>query len=253
MSVQKALRGVWEPTARHIRAEFNGEIVADSYNAMLLRESGYQIYYFFPINDVRMDLLEASEYTTEAHVKGKTKHWDIRVGDRVAEHAAFTYSSQVDDRPDFTGYIAFEWNAIDHWYEEAEEVLVHPRDPYHRVDTIKSARHIKVVVDGTVIAETRQPYLLFETSLPTRYYIPMEDVNFEYLEPTDHHTGCPYKGEASYWNVVVNGNVHNNVVWAYLDPLPEIPKIKDTVAFYNERVDIYVDGELEERPRTVFA
>ena len=253
MSLQKALRGVWEPTARHIRAELNGEIVANSKNAMLLRESGYEIYYFFPIADVRMDLLKTSDFSKESHVKGSTKHWDVKVGDRIAEHAAFTYVDVVDDRPDFSGYIAFEWKAMDHWYEEAEEIIVHPRDPYHRVDTIKSDRHIKVVIDGEVIAETRQPYLLFETHLPTRYYIPVEDVNFDYLEPTQLHTSCPYKGEASYWNVTVNGTIHENVVWGYLDPLPEIPKIKDTVSFYNEKVDIYVDGELEARPRTVFA
>ncbi len=253
MSVQKALRGVWEPTARHIRAEFNGEIVAESKNAMLLRESGYEIHYFFPIDDVRMDLLTATDFSKESRVKGNTKHWTLQVGERIAENAAFTYAEQLDGRPDVSDYITFEWSAIDHWYEEAEEAIGHPHDPFHRVDTLKSDRHIKVVIDGDVIAETRQPYLLFETSIPTRYYIPVEDVNFDYLMPTDLHTICPYKGKASYWNVTVNGNVHENVVWGYLNPLPEIPKIKDTVAFYNEKVDIYVDGELEAKPRTVFA
>ena len=253
MSAQKALRGIWEPTARHIRAELNGEVIADSTNAMLMRESPYELSYFFPLEDVKIEFLEETDFSKESRVRGPSQHWNVRVGDRVAENAAFTYPTQPADRPDFTGYIAFDWGAMDHWYEEAEEVFVHPRDPYHRVDTVLGKRHIKVVVDGVTIAETNRPWMLFETGLPTRYYFPPEDVNMGYLEPTDLHTGCPYKGEASYWNIVVDGNVRENVVWGYLDPLPESHRLKGTLAFYNEKLDIYVDGELEEKPRTVFA
>lgn len=253
MTAQKALRGIWEPTARRIRVKLNGEIIADSTNAMLMRESGYDIHYFFPLDDVRAELLQESDFSKESRVRGNSQHWHVQVGDRVAEEAAFTYPEQKEGRPDFSGYVAFDWGAMDHWYEEAEEIFVHPRDPYHRVDTVKSDRHIKVVVDGAVIAESDQPYLLFETGLPTRYYIPIEDVNMDYLEATDLHTDCPYKGVASYWNIIVDGNIRENVVWGYPDPIDESPRLRGTVAFYNEKLDIYVDGDLEEKPRTVFA
>ncbi len=140
---------------------------------------------------------------------------------------------------------------MDAWYEEEEEVFVHPRDPYHRVDTVSSSRHIQVVVDGEIVAETRRAHLLFETGLPTRYYISQEDVRMSLLTPTQ--TQCPYKGVSSYWSVHVNGSVHEDIVWGYPNPIPEIPKIKGLVSFYNEKLDIYVDGVLEEKPRTVWS
>ena len=127
---------------------------------------------------------------------------------------------------------------------------VHPRDPYHRVDVLNSSRHVKVVIDGTVVAETRRPRLLFETSLPTRYYVPKADVRLDLLEPTDTVTQCPYKGRASYWSVRVGNEVRKDLVWGYPFPIPECSKIENLMCFYNEHVDIYVDGELQERPRT---
>ncbi|MBZ0278457.1 MAG: DUF427 domain-containing protein [Anaerolineae bacterium] len=253
-SAQKVLRGIFEPSPRHVRAVFGGQTVADSKRAMLLRDSSYEIHYLFPLEDVRMELLEATDYIKESSYKGSRTHWTLRVDGKTAENAAWVYPNEpVNDRPDLRGYIGFEWNAIDHWYEEDEEIFVHPRDPYHRVDTIKSSRHVKVMVDGEVIAETTQPYLLFETGLPTRYYIPLEDVNMDYLAPTDLHTACPYKGTASYWSIQVNGKTYENLVWAYPDPIAEIPKIKGTAAFYNEKLDIYVDGELQDHPHTVWS
>ena len=111
-----------------------------------------------------------------------------------------------------------------------------------------SSRHVRVEVDGVTIAESHNPTLLFETGLPVRYYLPPEDVNMEYLEATSANTRCPYKGLASYWSVTVNGNEHRNLVWGYPDPIPEAPKIKNLLCFFNEKVDIFVDGELQERP-----
>ncbi|MCB9449837.1 MAG: DUF427 domain-containing protein [Anaerolineaceae bacterium] len=253
-AAQRALRGIFEPTRRHIRVVFGGETIADSKRAMLLRDSGYDLHYLFPLDDVRMGWLEASDFVEKSAYKGEQTHWTVQVGEHRAENAAWAYpNAPVHDRPDLRGYIGFVWDAMDHWYEEDEEIFVHPRDPYHRVDTIKSKRHIKVVVEGEVVAETERPYLLFETNLPTRYYIPLEDVNPAYLTPTDLHTACPYKGVASYWSINVKGKTYANLVWAYPNPIAEIPKIKGTVAFYNEKLDIYVDGELEERPKTVWS
>ena len=244
---------IFEPTARRVRVEFGGEIIADSYNVMLLKESSYELVYYFPQADVWSELLEPTDHTTASGYKGEAVHWSVRVGEREAENAAWVYPDTKDNRPDLRGYIAFKWGAMDHWYEENEEVFVHPRDPYHRVDTIQSDRHIRVEIDGVTVAETTRPLLLFETGLPTRYYIPQDDVRMDLLSLTDTHTHCPYKGEASYWTVDIEGVEHRDVVWGYLDPIAEIPRIEGLLAFYNEKLDIYVDGEQESKPRTVFA
>ena len=149
-------------------------------------------------------------------------------------------------RPDFGDYVAIKWDAVDQWYEEDEEVYFHARNPYHRVDMVKSSRHVEVLVDGIKVADTKRPYLLFETSIQTRYYIPKEDVNFDYLTQSESHTICPYKGQASYYNLVVNGETYQDVVWTYPDPIPEAPKLKGQLSFWAEkdkRIQIIVDGQ----------
>lgn len=242
-----------EPTARWIRAKLGGVTIADSKQVLLMIESRYQLTYYFPKQDVRMDLLIPSGKVDASAYKGDATFYTVSAGGKTAEHGAWTYPTTLANRPDLSDHIAFEWNSIDEWYEEDEQVFVHPRDPYHRVDTIASTRHIRVVIDGETVAETHRPIMLFETGLPTRYYLPQEDVRMELLTPTETHTSCPYKGEASYWTVNIGGNTHQDVVWGYADPITEIPKIKALVSFYNEKLDIYVDGVLEEKPRTVWS
>jgi uncharacterized protein (DUF427 family) len=233
----------YEPSPRWVRVKHNGETIADSKNPLLVWEGPHRISYYFPRADVRMELLEK----TGRGNKGRdTMH--IRVGDRVTENAAWSYSEAPEGLSGIEEYIAFRWNKIDHWFEEEEEIFVHPRDPYHRVDTVPSSRHIKVVVDGVTVAESERPFFLFETGLPTRYYLPPEDVRMDLLTPTDTQTACPYKGTASYWSVTVDGKTHKDIVWGYPAPIEEIPKIKGALSFYNEKVDIYVDREQEEKP-----
>jgi uncharacterized protein (DUF427 family) len=139
---------------------------------------------------------------------------------------------------------------MDGWYEEEEEIFVHPRDPYKRIDAVPSSRHVRIVINGETVADTRRPVLLFETGLPTRYYIPSEDIRMELFEPAVGTTSCPYKGVASYWSAKIGDKVFRNIVWSYLDPIPECPKIRGLLSFFNEKVDIYVDGELQPRPKT---
>ncbi len=239
-----------EPSPRWVRVKFNGEIIADTKRALLLMETGNLPVYYFPPADVRMELLEPTDHHTTCPYKGVASYWTIKVGDRVAENAVWGYLDPLPAHPEIKGYLAFYWNKVDAWYEEEEQIYAHPRDPYHRVDALPSNRHVRVVIDGETVAETDHPHLLFETGLPTRYYIPREDVHMELLEPTDKHTRCPYKGEASYFSVRVGNQVYPDLVWTYPDPIPECPKIKNLLAFYNEKVDIYVDGELQERPKT---
>ena len=224
----------FEDTNRRVRVVFADINIADSKRVKLLLEPMKLGIYYFPLEDVRSDALR----------KSGDRLWDVVVGDRAAERAVW-------EREDFPGYVAFKWDLMDRWFEEDDEVFVHPRDPYHRVDVLNSSRHVKVVLGGEVVAETDRPRLLLETNLPTRYYIPKLDVRMELLTPTDLHTRCPYKGEASYWTVQVNGQEFKNIVWSYPSPIPEIPKIENLLCFYNEKVDaIYVDDELQPKPKS---
>jgi uncharacterized protein (DUF427 family) len=238
-----------EPTARWVRARFGGVFVADSKRALLLRQygPGRLPAYYFPQADVRMEALSPGSRVDRG---GEISYRTVEVGDRAAANAAMIYANPPESLSVLKGYVSFKWHKMDAWYEEEEEVFVHARDPYKRVDVMPSSRHIRVVIGGQTVAETRRPHLLFETQLPTRYYIPREDVRMELLEPSDLKTRCPYKGLASYWSVTVGDHELRDIVWSYPDPIPENPKIKDLICFFNEKVDLYVDGELLPRPRS---
>lgn len=239
----------FERSGRRVRAVLNGTTIADSTHAMLMLEKKRLPVYYFPETDVRRELLVPTSRLEHHAGHGQAQYWTLKLGSREAAEAAWSYPD-----PEFAqlkGYVAFYWNKMDQWYEEDDEVFAHPRDPYHRVDVLQSSRRVKVVLGGEVVAETDQPRLLFETNLPTRYYIPKLDVRMDLLTPTDLHTRCPYKGEASYWTVTVGGQEFENIVWAYPAPIPEIPKLENLLCFYNEKVDaIYVDGELQTKPKT---
>lgn len=235
----------WETSSRWVRGQFNGVYVVDSRRARLVWEHEKYPFYYFPLADVRSEYLIE---TGRGHNGRQTFH--LKVGNRDVSNAVYSFTNLSAADAPLNGFVTFRWDKMDHWFEEAEEVFVHARDPYKRIDTLASSRHVRVVIEGQTIAESKRPYLLFETGLPTRYYIHSEDVNLERLTPTDSHTQCPYKGEASYWTVTVNGRDYKDIVWSYPEPIPEIPKIKNLLCFYNEKVDIYVDGELEEKPQT---
>ncbi|MSQ23743.1 MAG: DUF427 domain-containing protein [Chloroflexi bacterium] len=236
-----------EPTPRRVRVEFGGQTIADSKRVILFRWSRGTPTYYFPRADVRADFLIPTSSTAEDPLKGVAHFSDVVVGNRTAEQGAFTYADPVPEWPGRPDYVAFAWEKMDRWLEETEEVIKHPRDPYHRVDVAQSDRHVRVVVGGQTIADTTRPKLLFETQMPTRYYIPQDDIRMDLLEPVpDLKTSCPYKGEASYWKV--KGAVQE-IAWAYLAPLPECPKIAGLISFYNERVDeVHVDDEPEPKP-----
>jgi uncharacterized protein (DUF427 family) len=142
---------------------------------------------------------------------------------------------------------------MDHWFEENEEVFVHARDPYRRVDVLPSSRRVRVEIDGVTVADSTNSSFLFETGLPTRYYFPKVDVRMALLNPTETATQCPYKGTARYWSALVDGVTHDDIVWGYDRPLPESQKIMGLMSFYNEKTDIYVDEVLQDRPKTMFS
>jgi uncharacterized protein (DUF427 family) len=242
-----------EPSPRRVRVKFNDEVIADSRRVLLLRETGHLPVYYFPPEDVRQDLLEPTELHTRCPYKGEASYWTIRVGDREAKDAMWGYLDPLPGREDIRGYRAFYWNRVDAWYEEDEEVFKHPRDPYHRVDVLQSSRHVKVEIGGQTVADSRRPRLLFETGLPTRYYLPVEDVRMDLLEPTTTSSVCPYKGTASYWKLAGDPSARD-VAWSYQAPIPECPKIAGLISFFNERVDaLYVDDERQEKPATAWS
>ncbi|MDX1995388.1 MAG: DUF427 domain-containing protein [bacterium] len=253
------------PARRRVRAVFGGQTIADSRRAMLYKEPRHAPLYFFPQDDVQMTALSPVDTRPEGKLAGeafylspplrsKAAYWNLTAGGKTAQQAALTYPEPMPSGADLRGYVAFQVDKIDHWYEEAEEVFGHPRDPYHRVDVLQSDREIRIMVGGQVIAETKRPMLLLETSLPPRYYIPQEDVRMDLLTPTQTHTRCPYKGLASYWSATINGQTIDDIVWSYLDPLPDAAKIKGLLSFYDERVEaVYIDGELQTPPRTFWS
>ena len=176
----------------------------------------------------------------------------MAVADRMAQNAARSYVKPAGDRAALEGHLTFYWDQMDARFEEDEEIFVHPRDPYTRVDTVHSSRSVRVEIGGVTLGETRRPILLFETGLPTRYYIPKQDVRMDLLERTESVTRCPYKGVARYWSARVHDKLIEDLVWSYPAPIPECPKIENLLSFYNEHVDLYVDGVLQERPITPF-
>jgi uncharacterized protein (DUF427 family) len=240
----------FEESPRRVRGVFAGETIVDSYGAKLMHETGLLPVYYFPRDDVRMELLEPTEHSTHCPFKGDAAYWSVSVGERVAENAAWSYPEPIAGAPPLAGHLAFYWSSLDSWLEEDEEVFVHPRDPYHRVDVLDSSRHVRVSVNGEGVAETTRPKLLFETGLPPRYYIPDEDVRDEALVASDRTTRCPYKGIATYHSVRAGDALEEALVWTYDDPLPAVGKIAGHRCFFNERVDLEVDGELQERPQT---
>ncbi|MFD7003545.1 DUF427 domain-containing protein [Streptomyces mirabilis] len=245
----------WEPSERWVRGKKGRFTVVDSRRPILVWEPGKVVpLYAFPREDVRTDLLRpAAEPDTGAHC-GATVFYDLVADDDgTVPNAAWTFSGD-----ELAGYIAFEWSqdverGLDHWYEEDEEIFVHPRDPYKRIDALRSTRHVRVEIDGTLVADTHHPVLLFETRLPIRYYIPREDVRLDLFTHTDLRTGCPYKGTAEYWSLTGAGDgVPANLAWSYPDPLPAAAAVARHITFYNEAVDIIVDGRRLERPLTDF-
>lgn len=240
-----------EEGQKRVRVYFGGKVVADTINVKLVWEWPYYPTYYFPVSDVNTELLVSTSETHHTASRGESKVFTVRTGDREAAGAARWYTESPLE--DIKGHITFDWKAMGSWFEEDEQVYVHARDPYTRIDILQSSRHIEVFVAGTKVADTHQPRLLFETGLPVRYYIPKTDVRRDLLEPTDLTTDCPYKGTANYYSIEIDGERHENIVWSYRNPVRESTPVAGYVAFYNEKLDIYVDGELEERPKTHFS
>jgi uncharacterized protein (DUF427 family) len=214
-----------EDGAKRVRAFLGGRAVADTRRPKLAWEIPWYPAYWLPEGDV----------------------------DLAAVPAAAVRRPPAGAAGVLDGHVYLDWDAMDSWFEEDEEVYVHPRNPYTRVDILASSRHVVVRAGGEVVAESRKPTLLFETGLPVRYYLPPPDVRLDRLRPSASTSRCPYKGTAHYWSVEAGGETFPDLAWTYRTPLPEAVKVAGLICFYNERADLVVDGEALDRPRTKFS
>jgi uncharacterized protein (DUF427 family) len=236
-----------EHSRKRVRILLAGELVADTTSPMLVWEIPYYPTYFIPAADVRAKLVP---YGTDVDkLLGEAEVLSVEVpGGETAVGAARRFPAsparQIHDA------VRFEWNAMSEWLEEDEPVYTHPRDPHTRVDILASSRHVRIEIDGMTVADSTSPRILFETGLPPRYYLPLTDVRTDLLRPSDSLSHCPYKGTAAYWSVDTGTDVHKDVVWIYRTPLPESQKVAGLAAFYDERVDVFIDGVHQRPPHT---
>ena len=244
-----------EPAPRRVRAVLDGTVVLDTVRALYLWEWPYYPWYYIPLADARTDLL-VDGHPEEAPGGIAVLGYGLRSGSLHRPDAALVYPGEFTEPASATGpagTVRFRWSALDAWFEEEEEVFVHPRNPYTRVDALRSGRLVRIERDGVLLAESSSPVMVFETGLPTRYYLDRGAVNFGYLRASDTVTTCPYKGRTSgYWSVCVGAATYPDLAWAYQFPTRELWPIAGLVAFYNEQVDITLDGVRQQRPTTHF-
>ncbi len=240
-----------EPAPRRVRGVLNGQVVFDTLHALYVWEWARYPQYYIPLADVVAGVLVDEQHPQKLS-RGTARRQALTVGEVTKPAAARIYGA--DALEGLAGTVRFEWAALDAWYEEDEEVFVHPRNPYTRVDALRSTRWVRVELEGTVLAESASTVMVFETGLPTRYYFNRTEVDFTNLVPSDTETSCPYKGKTSgYWSVRVGDTVHPDLAWAYDFPTRQLLPIAGLVAFYNEKVDIVIDGHQLERPVTPFS
>ncbi|WP_456858314.1 DUF427 domain-containing protein [Geodermatophilus sp. SYSU D00691] len=237
-----------EPVPRRIRAWLGGTPVLDTTAARYVWEWPYYPQFYVPLADVAAGVLE-DEGVVERRRLGTARRYGVRAGGQHRPGAAW-----VPAEGELSDCVHVDWAALDAWFEEDEQVFVHPRNPYSRVDALRSTRTVRVELDGVLLAESSSPVLVFETGLPTRYYLPRTALQLDALEPSDTVTECPYKGRTSaYWSVRIGDRLHRDLAWSYDFPTRQLLPIAGLVAFYNEKVDLVVDGRPLDRPRTHFS
>ena len=249
-----------EPAPRRVRGYLGHQLIFDTTSAQYVWEIPYYPQYYIPLADIDPQFLvdENAEQNTR---RGTARRYGLNAGGQERRSAVRVYGPGAIEG--VAGTAHFDWAALDAWYEEDEQVFVHPRSPYSRVDALRSHRRVRVSLDGVALADTAAPVLVFETGLPTRYYIDRTDVDFTHLVPSGTRTGCPYKGVTSaYWSVTLepgsggDGPVrpeHRDLAWAYDFPTRQLLPIAGMVAFYNEKLDIELDGRPLARPKTHFS
>ncbi len=229
-----------ERSPRRVRVILGGVTVADSTDVRLLHPPGRTPTYLFPRQDVRTELFERSDRRRSDPAMGEGTYWTVQAGDRRAVDAAYSFVQPPEPAAAVAGLVAFDWDSMDGVFEEDEEVFVHPRDPYTRIDVLRSSRHVQVRIGDVVVADSTRPRMLIESGLPVRYYLSREDVRTELLEPSYTTTRCPYKGIAHYWSVRLGERYEKDLAWTYPEPFHDAEAVRGPLCFVEERVDLEV-------------
>jgi uncharacterized protein (DUF427 family) len=245
-----------EPVPRRVRGYLGGQTIFDTVTARYVWEWPKYPQYYIPLADVDPTVLVDEDHQQKLS-RGTARRHGLQVHDIHRPAAARVYGP--DALPGLSDTVRFEWGSLDAWFEEDEQVYVHPRNPYTRVDALRSTRSVRIELNGVVLADSKSPVMVFETGLPTRYYINPTDIKFDHLFPTDAVTACPYKGTTGgYWSARIpdpatgSETIHADIAWMYAFPTRQLLPISGLIAFYNERVDTFLEDQLLPRPKTHF-
>ncbi len=219
-----------EKTEKWIRAKFDNQIVANSKNASILFEDGHLPIYYFPKKDINMNLLKKNSKTSNCPFKGDATYWDLKTSNEESLNSAWSYENPIKGQDELKGLIAFYWNKIGNWYEEDEEIFSYPKDPYVRIDTLKSSRNIKVYIEKDLILSTNKSIVLYETHNPPKYFFSIKDIKVN-LVFSETIFRCPYKGISNYLSIRENNKLLKNVIMQYNQPKPEVSILKNLVCF----------------------
>ncbi|MCJ1225465.1 hypothetical protein MMC12_002114 [Toensbergia leucococca] len=234
-----------KPSPLRIRILYNKTYIADTLSAQYVWEHDYYPVYYVPIKDINDDALKWDKPIPNTQEGAYLS--TLTVGEKSTDRIlVFTKGA-------LKGLVRIEFGAVDSWLEEDTPIYIHPKDPYKRISTIPSSRTITIKIAGHTIAESSSPLFLLETELPMRFYLPPTSVNWKYLSASETVTGCPYKGDANYYNVAIDGKEYKDIIWWYKLPTAESMLIAGKLCFYNEKVDVFIDGVEQERPKSFFS
>ncbi len=234
-----------------IRAVVDGQVVVDARAFTFVWEIPYWPTWFFRPEGLKGELRESTGSPRQGSDLAGARRYDFHAAGKVLVGAAKRYPDSLSE--ELRELVAIDFTAVDRWFEEDVEVFVHPRSPFTRVDALASSRHVVVSMHGVILADSHKPTMLFETGAPTRHYLPMTDVKLDLLEPSTKRSSCPYKGDAVYWSVSISDRVERNIAWSYKTPMPEGRPIAGLICFYDEKLDVDVDGLRQPRPDRHFA
>ncbi len=228
----------WEDFPKRFRIVIGGQTIADTRHAKALHESGQLMRIYIPREDIAVDRITRTDHRTACPWTGEASYWSVG----NVENVAWSYAEPNDVAPPIGGYVSFDLGRVDAWYQEEDQGYAHPRDPYHRMDIHRGSQQVVVRLGDQVIARSSAPMILFETALPSRYYLAPDDVEVARLKRSGKVTPCPYKGDGQHFNVESAGQEMENAAWSLHSPLGEAEKIRDWISFYPDKLDIEVDG-----------
>ncbi|KXT10102.1 hypothetical protein AC579_9698 [Pseudocercospora musae] len=248
-------------TPRLIQVLFNGRYIVKTTKSVFVWEHPFYPQLYIPASEIKSYFEARSEdlkLTPGQEIKGEddkviATQWTFTVSDKSVEKILAFATDLPEPSKELSDLVKIDFASMDQWFEESTPIFVHPKDPFKRIDILQSTRHIRVSIAGQVVADTDSSMHLYETGLPCRYYLPLTRVDASVLRPSKTLTQCPYKGEAEYYSVEIDGKIYEDVIWYYNRPLLESARVEGLVCFYNEKVDIELDGEVLEKPISPFA